>query len=69
MTPSKPKTERLQVMLALRTHAFLAILAENGMHGTSVPDVAKSLIEKGIRDARAEGHFTPEEIASVRGKK
>ena len=69
MPASKPKTERLQVMLASKTHAFLAILANDGMYGTSIPDVAKSLIEKGIRDARADGHFTPEQIASVQGKK
>jgi hypothetical protein len=69
MTTGKPPTERLQVMLALKTHAFLAILAEKGMHGTSIPDVAKSLIENGIREARRDGHFTAEEIAAVQGRK
>ena len=44
-------TERLQVYLSLKTHAFLSVLVEKGTHGTSVPDVAKTLIEDGIRRA------------------
>ena len=69
MPAGKPQTERLQLMLALKTHAFLAILADKGMHGTSVTDVAKGLIEQGIRDARNEGHFTAEEIALIQRAK
>jgi len=45
------QTQRLQVSLSLKTHAFLAVLAEKGTHGTSVPDVARTLIEQGIRRA------------------
>jgi len=45
------QSQRLQVSLSLKTHAFLAVLAEKGTHGTSVPDVARTLIEQGIRRA------------------
>jgi len=69
MPAEKPQTERLQVTLASKTHAFLAILADKGMHGTSATDVAKGLIEKGIREARRDGHFTTEEIALIQGAK
>ena len=59
------KTDRLQVYLALQTHAFLAILAEKGTHGTSVPDVAKTLIEQGIRRAVREGFLDAEDRRKV----
>jgi hypothetical protein len=65
MAKSKIHTERLQVMLALKTHALLAILANKGMLGTSPTDVAKSLIELGIREAKKEGFLTEEDLRAV----
>jgi hypothetical protein len=64
MAKSKIQTERLQVMLAVRAHALLAILAEKGMFGTSVPDVAKALIEQGLRRAKREGFLTEQDVRS-----
>lgn len=65
MPKAKIQTERLQVMLAHKTHALLAILADKGMHGTSPTDVAKSLIELGIREARKEGFLTDEDVRTL----
>jgi hypothetical protein len=65
MAKAKIQTERLQVMLALKTHALLAILADKGMHGTSPTDVAKSLIELGIREARKDGFLTDDDLRAV----
>lgn len=65
MRMAKIPTERLQVMLSLKTHALLAILAEKGTHGTSPTDVAKSLIENGIRRAKRDGFLTDNDIRSV----
>jgi hypothetical protein len=48
-------------MLGLKTHAFLEVLARKGTHGTNATDVAKSLIEQGIRDAIKEGFLTAED--------
>ena len=55
----KAKTERLSVTLALPTLSYLADLAQVGIHGTSVTDVAKSLIEQGIRDAIKQNFLKP----------
>lgn len=49
MASRTTKTERFQVMLGLTTVGFLTVLAEKGTHGTSPTDVAKGLIEDGIR--------------------
>ena len=65
MASRTEKTERLQVMLGLRTHGFLALLAEKGTHGTSPTDVAKSLIEDGIRRAIKEDWLDKEDIRKV----
>ncbi len=51
MAKSQAKTERLQVTLSLQTIAFLTLLSEKGTHGTGPTDVAKTLIEQGIRRA------------------
>jgi hypothetical protein len=67
MHKTRAKTERLQVMLALKTHGLLAKLAEKGMYGTSTTDVAKTLIEEGIRDARIAGILTDEDLRSAIG--
>jgi hypothetical protein len=69
MAAGQAKTERLQVTLALKTHAFLELLAQKGTHGVSRPDVAKGLIERGIQTAIKEGILTPEEVQSVQGEK
>lgn len=63
MASSNQKTERLQVMLALKTHAFLDALASKGTHGTSPTDVARTLIEQGIRRAIRE-KFLDETVVS-----
>jgi hypothetical protein len=65
MPKTKVQTERLQVTLALRTHALLAILANKGTYGTSPTDVAKSLIERGILEAKKDGLLTDDDIRTV----
>ena len=49
------ETGRRPITLALATWEFLNQLSKLGTHGTSVPDVAKTLIEEGIRQAIKEG--------------
>ena len=44
-------TDRRPVTLAVATWEYLDQLSKLGTHGTSVPDVAKTLIEDGIRQA------------------
>jgi hypothetical protein len=51
-------TERRPVTLAVATWKFLDQLSKLGTHGTSVPDVAKTLIEEGIREAIKDGFLT-----------
>jgi hypothetical protein len=58
----------LQVMLGLKTHAFLEVLARKRTHGTNATDVAKSLIEQGIRDAIKEGFLTAEDVKIIQAK-
>jgi hypothetical protein len=48
-------TERRPVTLAVATWEYLDHLSKLGTHGTSVPDVAKALIEEGIRQAIKDG--------------
>jgi hypothetical protein len=48
-------TERRPVTLAVATWEYLDSLSKLGTHGTSVPDVAKALIEEGIRQAIKDG--------------
>lgn len=55
--PDKLPTKQLKVTLAEITIAHLLELMKKGRHGTSVPDVAKTLIEEGLRLAREKGHF------------
>jgi hypothetical protein len=69
MAAGQAKTERLQVMLALKTHAYLELLAQKGTHGVSRPDVAKGLIERGIQSAIADGILTPEDVNVVQSRK
>ena len=65
MASRTEKTGRLQVMLGLRTHGFLSVLAEKGTHGTSLTDVAKSLIEEGIRRAIKEQWLDQDDVRRV----
>lgn len=58
-------TDRLQVVLSLKTLAFLEILSGKGTHGTTIPDAAKTLIEQGIRRAIREGFLTADEVRAV----
>jgi len=48
-------TERKPITLAVATWDYLEQLSRLGTHGTSVPDVAKTLIEEGIRQAIKDG--------------
>jgi hypothetical protein len=48
-------TDRRPITLANTTWDYLDELSKRGTHGTSVPDVAKSLIEEGIRQAIKDG--------------
>jgi hypothetical protein len=63
----RPKTERLQVTLALRTHAYLNILGDKGVWGVGAGDAAKTLIEQGIRRAIRQGMLTTDDVKAVEG--
>jgi hypothetical protein len=49
MAHAKLETKQLKVTLSLVTIELLERLMRRGNYGTSVPDVAKSLIEEGLR--------------------
>ena len=55
MATEKAETDRVPVTLALSTIGYLEKLVRQGTHGTSVPGVAKTLIEEGIRLAIKDG--------------
>ena len=55
MATEKAETDRVPVTLALSTITYLEKLERQGTHGTSVPGVAKTLIEEGIRLAIKDG--------------
>ena len=55
MATEKAETDRVPVTLALSTIAYLEKLVRQGTHGTSVPGVAKTLIEEGVRLAIKDG--------------
>lgn len=65
MASRTTKTDRLQVMLGLKTVGFLTVLAEKGTHGTSPTDVAKGLIEDGIRRAIQENWLDENDVKKV----
>ena len=52
---SMADTDRRPVTLAVATWEYLDQLSKLGTHGTSVPDVTKTLIEEGIRQAIKDG--------------
>jgi hypothetical protein len=56
-------TDRRPVTLAVTTWEFLDQLSKLGTHGTSVPDVAKTLIEEGIRRAIKDGFLKQRSFA------
>jgi len=49
------RTERRPITLSDASWQYLDELAKLGTHGTSVPDVARSLVEEGIRQAIKDG--------------
>ena len=55
MATEKAETDRIPVTLALATIAYLEKLVRQGTHGTSVPGVARTLIEEGVRNAIKDG--------------
>jgi hypothetical protein len=58
-------TKRLPVTLSLATHGYLTDLAREGTYGPRPTDVAKSLIEEGIRHAIKDGLLTRKVSASA----
>ncbi len=69
MAKNPAGTVRLQIWVALKTRAFLELLAQKGTHGVNGPDVAKSFIERGIQTAIKDGGLTPEDIRAVEQRK
>src|SRR5258707_12258224 len=55
MATEKAETDRVPITLALSTISYLEKLVRQGTHGTSVPGVAKTLMEEGIRLAIKDG--------------
>jgi hypothetical protein len=55
MATEKAETDRIPITLSLATIGFLERLVRQGTHGTSVPGVARTLIEEGIRNAIKDG--------------
>jgi hypothetical protein len=55
MATEKAETDRVPVTLSLATITYLERLVRQGTHGTSVPGVARTLIEEGIRLAIKDG--------------
>ena len=49
MATEKAETDRVPITLALSTIGYLEKLVKQGTHGSSVPGVARTLIEEGIR--------------------
>lgn len=65
MARAQQQTGRLQVYLSLKTLAFLDLQASKGRHGTSAPDVAKTLIERGVKLAILEKVLRDEEVRQI----
>ena len=62
MATERAETDRIPVTLALSTIGYLEKLVRQGTHGTSVPGVAKTLIEEGIRLAIKDGLLSIRDI-------
>jgi hypothetical protein len=56
---------RLQVVISQQTQAYLECLAVRGTHGNTVPSVARTLIEMGIREALEKGHLTGDDRQKI----
>ena len=56
---AQPK--RLQVTLTREAYTLLGRLVKTGMFGRHEPDVAKTLIEEGIRSAFKDGFLKPDD--------
>lgn len=52
---TKPDTDRIAVTLSIQTITYLETLVRQGTHGTSVPGVARVLVEEGVRSAITSG--------------
>jgi hypothetical protein len=57
MAKEPTPTKRVQVSLSQETCKHLLALAKTGMFGSKETDVARSLIESGIRQAFRDGFF------------
>ncbi len=55
MATEKAETDRIPITLARSTISFLEKLVRQGTPGTSVPGVARTLVEEGIRLAIKDG--------------
>ena len=66
MATEKAETDRVPITLALSTIAYLEKLVRQGTHGTSVPGVARTLIEEGIRLAIKDGLLSIRDNGSIR---
>jgi len=56
MAQGKAKTTRKTVTLSVATVTYLENLAAKGTHGSDVPDVIRTMVEEGVRNAIRE-HF------------
>ena len=55
MATENTPADRVAITLSLSTIAYLEKLVKQGTHGTSVPGVARTLVEEGIRLAIKDG--------------
>jgi hypothetical protein len=51
MALGQAPTRRIQITLSVQMHDYLAALVRTGTHGSSMVDVARTLVEAGVRDA------------------
>ena len=55
MAQGKTPTKRKTITFAVATLEYLEQLASKGTHGSDVTDVARNLVEEGVRSAIKEG--------------
>lgn len=68
MAREKKTTERVPVTLTSETVSYLEDLVRIGTHGTTVPGVARTLIEQGVRDAIEKDFISQKELVSTNKK-
>jgi hypothetical protein len=68
MAREKNPTERVPVTLTSETISYLEDLVRIGTHGTTVPGVARTLIEQGVRDAIEKAFISQRELVSSNKK-